>query len=33
VGIKNTRHAVGCCLFCDLIGTIAAFIIAHIFFG
>ena len=33
VGIKNTRHAVGCCLFCDLIGTIAAFIIANIFFG
>ena len=33
VGIKNTRHAVGCCLFCDLIGTIAAFIVANIFFG
>ena len=33
VGIKNTRHAVGCCLFCDLIGTIAAFVIANIFFG
>lgn len=33
VGIKNTRHVVGCCLFCDLIGTIAAFIIANIFFG
>lgn len=33
VGIKNTRHAVGCCLFCDLIGIIAAFIIANIFFG
>ena len=33
VGIKNTRHAVGCCLFCDLIGIIAAFTIASIFFG
>ena len=33
VGIKDTRHTVGCCLFCDLIGTIAAFIIANIFFG
>ena len=33
VGIKDTRHTVGCCLFCDLIGTIAAFIIASIFFG
>ncbi len=33
IGIKNTRHAVGCCLFCDLIGVIAAFIIANIFFG
>lgn len=33
VGIKNTRHAVGCCLFCDLIGIIAAFTIANIFFG
>ena len=33
VGIKNTRHAIGCCLFCDLIGIIAAFTIANIFFG
>ena len=33
VGIKDTRHTVGCCLFCDLIGTIAAFVIANIFFG
>lgn len=33
VGIKNTRHAVSCCLFCDLIGIIAAFTIANIFFG
>lgn len=33
IGIKNTRHAVGCCLFCDLIGVIVAFIIANIFFG
>ena len=33
VGIKETRHAIGCCLFCDLIGIIAAFTIANIFFG
>ena len=33
VGIKNTRHAVGCCLFCDLIGIIVAFTVANIFFG
>ena len=33
VGIKETRHAIGCCLFCDLVGIIAAFTIANIFFG
>lgn len=33
VGIKNTRHAVACCLISDLIGAIAAFIVAGIFFG
>jgi spore maturation protein SpmA len=33
VGIKNTRHAVACCLIADLIGVIAAFTIANIFFG
>ena len=33
VGIKNTRHAVACCLIADLIGVIAAFTIAQIFFG
>lgn len=33
VGIKHTRHAVACCLFSDLIGIIAAFVIANIFFG
>jgi spore maturation protein SpmB len=33
VGIKNTRHAIGCCLFCDLVGIIAAFTVANIFFG
>lgn len=33
VGIKNTRHAVGCCLVCDLIGIIVAFTVANIFFG
>ena len=33
IGIKNTRHAVACCLIADLIGVIAAFTIANIFFG
>ena len=33
VGIQNTRHAIGCCLFCDLVGIIAAFTVANIFFG
>ena len=33
VGIKNTRHAVSCCLLADLVGIVAAFIIAPIFFG
>jgi spore maturation protein SpmA len=33
VGIKNTRHAVVCCLISDLIGVIAAFTVANIFFG
>jgi spore maturation protein SpmB len=33
VGIKDTRHAVVCCLIADLIGVIAAFTVANIFFG
>ena len=33
VGIKNTRHAITCCLISDLIGIIAAFTVANIFFG
>lgn len=33
VGIKDTRHAVACCLVADLVGVIAAFTIANIFFG
>lgn len=33
VGIKNTRHAVACCLLSDFCGIIAAFILAGIFFG
>ena len=32
VNIKNTRHAVACCLLADLAGAIAAFAIAPIFF-
>ncbi|MBR1878992.1 MAG: hypothetical protein IJ814_08350 [Paludibacteraceae bacterium] len=33
VNIKDTRHAVACCLIADLAGAIAAFAIAPIFFG
>ena len=33
IGIKNTRHAVACCLIADLFGIIAAFTVASIFFG
>ena len=32
VGIKNTRHAVGCGLIADLAGAIAAILIAYLFF-
>lgn len=33
IGIKDTRHAVVCCLIADLIGVIAAFTVASIFFS
>lgn len=33
VNIKNTRHAVACCLLADLAGIITAFAIAPLFFG
>jgi spore maturation protein SpmA/spore maturation protein SpmB len=33
VGIKNTRHAVGCGLIADLAGAIAAILIAYLFFA
>ena len=33
VNIKDTRHAVACCLLADLAGVIAAFAIAPLFFG
>lgn len=33
VGIKNTRHAVGCGLVADVAGMIAAVVIAYLFFG
>ncbi|MCX7862419.1 MAG: spore maturation protein [Bacteroidales bacterium] len=32
VGIKRTRHALGCALFADLIGIIAAILVAYLFF-
>jgi len=33
VGIKNTRHAVGCGLIADFTGAIAAILVAYLFFG
>ena len=33
VNIKNTRHAIVCCLLADLAGAVAAFALAPIFFG
>jgi spore maturation protein SpmA len=33
VGIKNTRHAVGCGLAADLAGAIGAILVAYLFFG
>ncbi len=33
VGIKNTRHAIGCGLIADLAGIIASIIIGYLFFG
>jgi spore maturation protein SpmA len=33
VGIKNTRHAIGCGLIADLTGIIAAIVIGYLFFG
>ncbi len=33
VGIKQTRHAVACCLISDFIGIVVAFMVGNIFFG
>lgn len=33
VGIKNTRHAIGCGLFADFVGIIASIVIGYLFFG
>ena len=33
VNIKDTRHAVACCLLADLAGAITAFALAPVFFG
>ncbi len=33
VGIRNTRHAVGCGLIADLAGVIASILVAYLFFG
>ena len=33
VGIRNTRHAVGCGLAADLAGAIAAIFVTYFFFG
>ena len=32
VGVKNTRHVIGCCLLGDLMGLTAAIIVAYLFF-
>ncbi len=32
VGIKRTRHAIGCALFSDFVGIIAAILVAYLFF-
>lgn len=33
VGIQKVRHAVGCALFCDLVGVIASILVCYWFFG
>lgn len=33
VGIKNTRHAVGCALIADITGAVAAILVSYLFFG
>jgi len=33
VAIKNTRHALPCALLAELVGVIAAIIVAYVFFG
>lgn len=33
VGIQRVRHAVGCALFCDLVGVIASILVCYWFFG
>ena len=33
VGIKQTRHAVVCCLISDFVGIVAAFVVGNLFFG
>ena len=32
IGVKNTRHAIGCSLFADLIGIITAILVGYLFF-
>lgn len=33
VGIQKVRHAVGCALFCDVVGVIASILVCYWFFG
>ncbi len=33
VGIQKVRHAVGCALFCDIVGIIASILVCYWFFG
>jgi spore maturation protein SpmA len=33
IGVRNTRHALGCALFADLCGVVAAVFVCYLFFG
>jgi spore maturation protein SpmB len=33
VGVKKTRHALGCALSAELVGVLAAIFVTYLFFG
>jgi spore maturation protein SpmB len=33
VGVKKTRHALGCALFGEFVGIVAAIAVTYLFFG